>query len=120
MFKIFRICNFNVKSKLPIIISGLLINNKFGHNFSLARMFEQKYYVKILNDNDIDLIKEKYIKRIEEAEYLHIDIRDNIMDKKKFVELFEIFGNTKKEEGAIQNTDGKFFNRTINENYRQT
>lgn len=94
MFKFLKIS----KNKIPFLISPFLLNNQLKFNFSLARLFEHRYYVKVMNNEDIDELKKNYIKKIEEADNVHVDIRDNNMEKMKFKELFDTLAKVKKEE----------------------
>jgi hypothetical protein len=101
MFKLFKNLNFskiNLKSKFPLLVSGLMLNAHLKRNFSLARLFEQRYFVRIINDKDIDDLKKSYMKELENAQSVQVELRNNQLSNDKFNELFEVLSKTNKEE----------------------
>lgn len=104
MFKILQKLNFskiNLKTKFPLLISGFMLNAHLKQNFSIARLLEQRYFVRIINDKDFEDLKKSYMKELEDAQSVQVELRNNQLTKDKFNELFELLSKTNKEEMHI-------------------
>jgi hypothetical protein len=115
MFKFLNLSlkKLNLRSKFPIIVSGLLLNNHLKHNFSLARLFENRYFVSIVTDKDVDDLKKTYWNEMENAKNVHIELRDNKINSDKFKELFEALSKTKKDEMHLDLSNTKMDDTAI-------
>jgi hypothetical protein len=97
MFKLIT-NRLKVQQRFPFLISGLLLTRHIKQNFSLARLFESRYFMKIVSDKDIDELKQNYLKELESSQNVHIELRDNNLKEDKLIELFDTLSKTQKEE----------------------
>jgi hypothetical protein len=99
MFRLITTTNkLKIQQKFPFLISGLLLTRHIKQNFSLARLFESRYFVKIVSDKDLEELKKNYMKELESAQNVHVELRDNSLKEDKFKELFDTLSKSQKEE----------------------
>lgn len=75
-------------------------------NYKVARSYECHYDIRIDDDKDLEHVKMD-MKHIERVDNLHISLRNNIMTKEHFLELFSTLSNTNQKHLHLDltNTD---------------
>ncbi len=99
-------------ASVPVLLSGLILNKSLKKHINIARCFEQRYYMRISDDTDVEELKKNYLKKLEDADNIHLDIRDSKIDSKSFGEVFEVLSKqtdnaVKKEELHLDLTNTK-------------
>jgi hypothetical protein len=95
-------------ASIPLFFGGYFMSKYLiqKQNYKIARSYHCHYDIRIDDDKDIEHVKLD-MNHIQKVDNLHISVRDNILTKEHFLELFSILSqsNQKRVHLDLTNTD---------------
>src|SRR5437764_881330 len=89
--------NISIKNTNKLFSPRFNLNKQISFNFGRLKSLEKHYDLKITDDKDVESLKNN-VPTIEKSQSIHLDIRDNKLDKEKFKELFQTVSKGKVQD----------------------